>query len=93
MFNFLLVWIVQLLLLFSIVAVMETDDGFSIMDEKSRLVIVLSVILLVAAPEAFGEKKKECKTPRPHCNWTMHSVWSIFQELGPTYVRQAYQMD
>jgi hypothetical protein len=46
----------------------------------------------VLTPEAFESEKKR-KKPRPHCKRKRRRVWEIFQELSPTYVKQAYHMD
>jgi hypothetical protein len=80
--------------LFAIIAAAESDPGGNgFFEGKSKLIVTLTSLLFVTAPEAFGTNIRK-KVPRlPHRRSKKCRVWQIFQELGPTYIRWAYCMD
>ena len=65
MLDWIVTWFLRILLLFSMAFAVEADKDVSIMENKTKLVIVLTSLLLVLTPEAFESEKKRKKL-RPH---------------------------
>ena len=87
-------WCLKNLLVFSIVSAAQyEDDGSFCTKDRTRMVILLVTILYLTSPEAFGDVEKKTKIVSPHQKRKRANIWSIFQQLGPTYVHHAYWMD
>ena len=81
------------LLLFLLAIAAGNDGDFA----SSSQMVVISIILLlmIECPQLFGLTKSgpPKQPPSPHQVQTHRTVMSIFGEMGPHYIRQAYQMD
>ena len=60
------------------------------------MMLITTICLMIEPPESFGDVGMKSEPPRPfraHRNRVHRTVMSIFEEMGPTYVRQAYRME
>jgi hypothetical protein len=91
------IWLLHVALLlsiFSAVSASGIDGEVDSSMEKRRLIVILSSILLIAAPDTFGCKNGKPKRKQSqHCKWKRRFVFNIFQEMGLTFVRRSYRMD
>jgi hypothetical protein len=84
--------LLHFLLLFSIGIAASNDGEYS--SGSYKMIIISTIFLMIEVPDIFGLEQKTPKAVRPpHRNRRCCSVGSIFDEMGPNYVKQAYRMD
>jgi uncharacterized membrane protein YidH (DUF202 family) len=92
--HFLIIWFLNLALLCCVtLASSKSPEG--IIEEKGKLIVIVSLLLMVAALEAFGYNtdQKRKHSPCPHHKRKRQLVMDIFCELSPTFVHRSYRMD
>jgi hypothetical protein len=80
------------LLLFSIALAVFSNGEYG--TGSHRMIVLSTIILLIETPDVFGlqpvlEKRKQS----PARKRKRQTVMSIFNEMGPIYVRHAYRME
>ena len=85
------------LLIFSIATAIGIDESSG--TGSQQMIIITTIFLIIDSPELFGglglapDNIKRYSKPRPHRHRKRRSVMSIFEEMGPNYVRWAYRME
>lgn len=92
---FAVVWVA---FLFAYAAASPGSENASLLNDKKRLLVLLTGTLLAAVPQLHAPQLQEnvAKKPRighPHRRRKRRSVESIMDELGPTYARRACRME
>jgi DDE superfamily endonuclease len=82
---------VGLLLLLWLLVALRSVGGHPLMDKRSNFAVVACALVIALAPEAVGLQVK--KKGYAHRQRKRKYVNSIFNELGPYYVRRAYRME
>ena len=88
MFAMVLMLLLCFLLLFSAASAVKADA------ESNRMIVLSTIILLIEDPGSFGlEPPKPKRQQASARKRSRRTVLSIFNEMGPVYVRRVYRMD